>query len=85
MVVMCLNKNRETPGEQPEAALFELTVRIAPAASAPLWACSCGQALRAFQPVLLPLKHLAYRHNSLIKHCDENAACGQCLSGFLGL
>ena len=41
--------------------------------------------LRACQPVLLPLKHLAYRHSSYDKHCDEDAACGQCLSGFLGL
>ena len=64
MVVMCLSKDRETPGEQPEVALFELTVRIAPAASAPPWACSCGQALRACRPVLLPLKHLAYRPSS---------------------
>jgi hypothetical protein len=48
-------------------------------------ACSCGQALRAYQPVLLPLKHLAYRHSSYNKHCDEDTACGLCLSGFLGL
>ena len=30
--------------------------------------------------VLLPLKHLAYRSSSYSKHCDEEAACGQCLT-----
>jgi predicted metal-binding transcription factor (methanogenesis marker protein 9) len=45
----------------------------------------CGQVLRACQPVLLPLKHLAHRPSSYSKHCDDEAACGQCLSGFLGL
>ena len=54
-------------------------------ASAPPCACICGQALRAYQPVMLPLKHLAYMHSSCSKHCDEEAVCGQFLSGFLGL
>ena len=64
--------------------MIELTVRIASAATAPPCACICGQVLRACQPVLLPLKHLTYRPSSYSKHRDEEAACGQCLSGFLG-
>ena len=65
--------------------MIELTVRIASAATEPPCACICGQVLRACQPVLLPLKHLVHRPSSSSKHCDEEAACGLCLSGFLGL
>ena len=75
----------ENPSRSTRIRMNELKVQIVPAATSPPRACICGQALRACQPVLLPLKHLAYRHSSYNKHCDEDTACGQCLSGFLGL
>ena len=78
-------KGHETPKRATRILITELKVRIAPAATAPPCACICGQVLRACQPVLLPLKHLTYRPSSYSKHRDEEAACGQCLSGFLGL
>jgi len=65
--------------------MIELTVRIASAATEPPCACICGQVLRECQPVLLPLKHLVHRPSSSSKYVDEEAACGLCLSGFLGL
>ena len=72
-----------TPRRATRSRIIELTVRIASAATAPPCACICGQVLRACQPVLLPLKHLAHRPSSYSKHCDDEAACGQYLSGFL--
>ena len=84
MVVMCLSKDRTPPGAT-RSRMIKLTVRIASAATEPPCACICGRVLRAFQPVLLPLKHLAHRLSSYSKHCDEEVACGQCLSGFLAL
>ena len=45
-------------------------------------ACICGQTLQEFQPVLLPLKQLAYLPNSYSKLCDEETACGQCLASW---
>ena len=56
------------PSRSTRIRMTELKVQIVPAATAPPRACICGQALRACQPVLLPLKHLAYMHSSYIKH-----------------
>ena len=38
--------------------------------------------MQEFQPVLLPLKQLAYLPNSYSKLCDEETACGQCLASW---
>ena len=73
------------PSRSTGIRMTELKVQIVPAATAPPRACICGQALRACQPVLLPLKHLVCRISSYSKHCDEDAAFRQCLSGFVGL
>ena len=46
----------------------ELKVRIAPAVTVELHReMLCGQALRACQPLLLPLKHLVHRVSSYSK------------------
>ena len=72
MVAICLSIQRQNiPRRATRSRMIELTVRIASAATEPACACICGQVLRACQPVLLPLKHLAYRPSSSSKHCDE--------------
>ena len=81
----CASASKGNPRRATRSRMIELTVRIASAATDPPCACICGQVLRACQPVLLPLKHLAHRPSSYSKHCDEEDASGQCLSGFLGL
>jgi len=59
-------------------------VSTVPSSSSPAsCACICGQTLQEFQPVLLPLKQLAYLLlNSYSKLCDEETACGQCLASW---
>ena len=76
-------KRLEYPRRATRSRRCALKVRIASAGNQPRSACICGQqALHAFQPVLLPLMQLFYLPNLYCKLCDEETACGQCLSSW---
>ena len=76
-------KRLEYPKRATRSRRCALKVRIASAGNHPRSACICGQqALHAFQPVLLPLMQLLYLPNLYYKLCDEETACGQCLSSW---
>ena len=56
-------KRLEYPRRATRSRRCALKVRIASAGTHPRSACICGQALHAFQPVLLPLMQLFYLPN----------------------
>ena len=76
-------KRLEYPRRATRSRRCALKVRIASAGNHPRSACICRQqALHAFQPVLLPLMQLFYLPYLYCKLCDEETACGQCLSSW---